>query len=166
MSAGISPEFYGRYQVLGVLGKGGFGTVYTGLDTQLQRKVAIKVPHRQLAEAETDQFLREARRLAQLKHPGIVTVFDVGVQDGRSYIISDLVAGISLKDWLRDHRPTFAQIIEIVAAVADALAHAHAQGLIHRDIKPSNIILTETSGQSSLTSDWPSPKRTSPGNRS
>lgn len=143
MSSGQSPEFFGRYQVLGVLGKGGFGTVHIGLDTQLQRKVAIKVPHRNLAEGETEPFLREARRLAQLKHPGIVTVFDVGVEGGRCYIISDLVDGTSLKDWLRDHRPTFPQAVDVVAAVADALSHAHAQGVIHRDVKPSNIMLTD-----------------------
>ena len=143
MQPGFPPEFFGRYQVLGVLGKGGFGTVHVGLDTQLQRKVAIKVPLRHLPPSDADQFLREARRLAQLKHPGIVMVYDVGVQDGQSYIISDLVAGISLKDWLQDHRPSFEQTVEIISGVADALSHAHAQGVIHRDVKPSNIILTD-----------------------
>jgi serine/threonine protein kinase/predicted ATPase len=105
--------------------------------------VAIKVPLRKLPESEIGTFLQEARRLARLRHPGIVTVYDVGVQDGRCFIVSDFVAGTSLREWLRDHRPTPEESARIVAAVADALDHAHGLGTIHRDVKPANIILDE-----------------------
>jgi serine/threonine protein kinase len=105
--------------------------------------VAIKVPIRRLEESEIGNFLQEAKRLARLRHPGIVTVYDVGVQDGRCFIVSDFVAGTSLREWLRDNRPTPTQSAEIVAAVADALDHAHGLGIIHRDVKPANVILDE-----------------------
>ena len=140
---GPPPSKLGRYQVRRELGQGGFGRVYVGYDDRLDREVAIKVPLRRLPESEAATFLQEARRLARLRHPGIVTVYDVGVQDGRCFIVSDLVAGTSLRDWLRDHRPTPEQSARIVAAVADALDHAHGLGTIHRDVKPANIILDE-----------------------
>ena len=137
------PASLGRYLVRRLLGQGGFARVYLGYDDQLEREVAIKVPIRRLAESEVGTILPEARRLARLRHPGIVAVYDVGVQDGRCFIVSDLVAGTSLRDWLRDHRPAPEQAAEIVAAVADALGHAHALGIIHRDVKPANIMLDE-----------------------
>src|SRR5262249_28597150 len=79
-----SPTAFGRYQVIGLLGKGGFGTVYLGYDNQLERRVAIKVPRQDRSRSATSnqQSLAEARRLARLKHPGIVTVYDAGEQDG------------------------------------------------------------------------------------
>jgi class 3 adenylate cyclase/tetratricopeptide (TPR) repeat protein len=144
---GSLPAAFGRYRVIGLLGKGSFGTVYAAEDTELKRTVAVKVPHRLMPGKAADYFLQEARRLAQLKHPGIVTVYDVGFEPafegGRHYIVSDFVTGVSLKEWLRNHRPTWEQTVAIVAAVADALGHAHAHGVIHRDVKPSNIVLTE-----------------------
>jgi len=128
------------------LGEGGFGAVYLGYDTQLERTVAIKVPHlQQIESADACQlFLKEARRLARLRHPGIVTVHDVGLQDNQIYIISDYVQGTNLGQWLREHPPGWKESVRIVAAVADALASAHSQRLIHRDVKPSNILLGET----------------------
>jgi len=135
------PASFGRYRVRRLLARGGFARVYVGYDGQLDREVAIKVPIRPLAESEVGAVVPEARRLARLRHPGIVAVYDVGVQDGRCFIVSDLVAGTSLRDWLGDHRPTPEQSAEIVAAVADALGHAHALGIIHRDVKPANIML-------------------------
>ncbi len=135
------PESFGRYRVRRYVGRGGFGRVYAGRDDRLDREVAIKVPIRDLSPPEVDAFLQEARRLARLKHPGIVSVHDVGVQDGRCFIISDFVDGVSLREWLGDHRPPPEQSAGIVAAVADALDHAHAVGIIHRDIKPGNIML-------------------------
>ena len=126
------------------LGKGGFGEVYLGHDTQLDRPVAIKVMHGESAQlpAAGEQSLREARKLAQLRHPGIVTVHDVGVHDGQVYIVSDYLEGADLGRWLRENRPSWREAARIVAAVADALAHAHARLIVHRDVKPDNIILT------------------------
>ena len=139
------PLAFGRYVVRGLLGEGGFGAVYLGYDTQLERTVAIKVPHLQQIESANacQLFLKEARRLARLRHPGIVTVHDVGVQDNQVYIISDYVQGTNLGQWLREHPPGWKESVRIVAAVADALASAHSQRLIHRDVKPTNILLGE-----------------------
>src|SRR6516225_4652547 len=138
------PAAFGRYQVRGTLGAGGFGAVYLGHDTQLDRPVAIKVLRGgpSPARAEGEAALQEARRLAQLRHPGIVAVHDVGVHEGQVYIVSDYLDGPDLGRWLRDHRPAWHEAARIVAAVADAVAHAHAQLIIHRDIKPANILLT------------------------
>jgi serine/threonine protein kinase/predicted ATPase len=135
------PAAFGRYQVRRVLGQGGFGRVYVGYDADLRREVAIKVPLRALPAKEVDLFLEEARRLARLKHPGIVAVYDVGVQGSLSFIVSDFVPGTSLRDWLKERRATPEQAAEVVAAIADALDHAHNVGTIHRDVKPANIML-------------------------
>ena len=137
------PHRYGRYRVLELVGEGGAGAVYLGFDDQLDRKVAIKVPRIQRMDSEKkiQKALREARSLAQLKHPGIVTVYDVGVEDGVCYIVSDLLEGQSLEAWIAGTKPTWQQAAQIVAKVADALAHAHARSTVHRDIKPGNIIL-------------------------
>src|SRR5262245_16743102 len=138
------PAAFGRYQVRGALGAGGFGAVYLGHDTQLDRPVAIKVLRAEAspAQAEGEPALQEARRLAQLRHPGIVAVHDVGVHEGQVYIVSDYLDGPNLGHWLRAHRPAWPEAARIAAAVADALAHAHARLIIHRDVKPSNILLT------------------------
>jgi serine/threonine protein kinase/predicted ATPase len=138
------PAAFGRYLVRRALGSGGFGAVYLGHDTQLDRPVAIKVLHPGSArsQAERERFLQEARRLAQLRHPGIVAVHDVGVQEAQVYIVSDYLDGPDLGQWLKDNRPAWPEAARIVAAVADALAHAHARLIVHRDVKPANIILT------------------------
>jgi TOMM system kinase/cyclase fusion protein len=139
-----APKAFGRYQVRSLLGKGGFGAVYCGYDSALQREVAIKVPYLQNLSADTEQeFLQEARQLAQLKHPGIVTVFDVGVDQGTGYIVTDYLKGQNLAQWLKHHAPGWQETVRIVAAIGDALDHAHAQRMVHRDIKPANIILVD-----------------------
>src|SRR4051795_5693645 len=142
-SVSAPPAAFGRYEVRGILGAGGFGAVYLGHDTQLNRPVAIKVLHAEasLVQAEGEPALQEARRLAQLRHPGIVAVHDVGVHEGRVYIVSEYLDGPDLGRWLRDHRPAWPEAARIAAAVADALAHAHARFIIHRDVKPANILL-------------------------
>jgi serine/threonine protein kinase/predicted ATPase len=138
------PLAFDRYQVRGFLGRGGFGSVYLGYDAQLDREVAIKVPnlgHGDIASA-AQEFLQEARRIAKLRHPGIVTIFDVGEQKGQIYLVTDLVEGMSLSAWLKKQKPSWQEAVRIAAAVADALACAHEQRIVHRDIKPSNILLT------------------------
>lgn len=137
-------QSFGRYEADRVLGKGAFGIVYLGLDTQLNRRVAIKVPNVGGDSEESRQrFLAEARQLAQLRHPGIVTVFDVGVAEGTCYIVSDYLGGQSLHDWLKVNPPTWQVSCQLVAALADALSHAHAHRVVHRDLKPANVIMVE-----------------------
>jgi serine/threonine protein kinase/predicted ATPase len=138
---------FGRYVVRGLLGTGGFGVVLLGHDTQLDRAVAIKVLRRAGDNpGAAEHFLQEARRVARLRHPGIVAVHDVGVQDGELYVVADFIEGTNLRQWLATHRPTWQDATRIVAALADALAHAHAQLTVHRDVKPTNVIMM-TNGQ-------------------
>ncbi|HEY1238970.1 MAG TPA: serine/threonine-protein kinase, partial [Bryobacteraceae bacterium] len=126
------------------LEKYGFGEVYVGHDTQLDRQVTIKVMRGESAQAPgaVQESLREAQKLARLRHPGIATVHDVGVHEGQVYIVSDYLDGIDLGRWLRENRPSWREAARMVAAVADALAHAHERFIIHRGVTPDNIILT------------------------
>ena len=139
-----SPPVFGRYEVRRSLGAGGFGEVYLAHDTLLDRLVALKVLRARSVQvfADGDPALHEARKLAKLHHPGIVAVHDVGVHAGQLYVVSDYVDGPDLGRWLRDHRPPWSEAAGIVAAVADALSHAHGRLIVHRDVKPANIILT------------------------
>jgi serine/threonine protein kinase/formylglycine-generating enzyme required for sulfatase activity len=143
------PQHIGRYRVERVLGKGGFGLVYLAHDDQLQRLVAIKVPHRERVERPQDAeaYLTEARTVANLDHPHIVPVFDVGsTADCPCYVVSKYIDGTDLKTRLKRSRLGIHEAVELVATVAEALHHAHKQGLVHRDIKPGNILL-DTSGK-------------------
>ena len=142
------PRRFGRYVVRRAIGRGGFATVYEGFDGELDRPVAIKVAHIGRTDSSEGRaaFVKEARQLARLQHPRIVTVFDAGVEGEHRYIVSALLSGTSLLSHLKKRRPDFRETAGIAAAVADALAHAHAQGVVHRDVKPSNIILTDDRG--------------------
>ena len=140
------PMSFGRYQVRGLRGTGGFGAVYAAYDAHLEREVAIKVPFATVQAEAADAFLREARNLARLSHRGILTVFDVGVEDGRCFIVSDLLDGEPLHDWMKGKTVPWRETAEIVANVADALGHAHERAVVHRDVKPGNIILTRDRG--------------------
>ena len=142
----VSPLSFGRYEVRGVRGKGAFGTVYAAYDAQLQREVAIKVPFAKMEAQNADLFLREARNLAKLSHPGILTVFDVGVENGLCFIVSDLLDGAPLNTWLKTHNPHWREVAELVASIAEALGHAHERAVVHRDVKPANVILTKDRG--------------------
>ncbi len=134
----------GKFELIEPIGRGAFGTVYRGRDIQLQRTVAIKVPRSgQLAtDEDEDRFIREARNVAQLQHPGIVPVFEVGRSDTFPYIVSEFVQGITLADALTARKFGFRESAKLVAQIAAALQHAHVQGVVHRDLKPSNIMLT------------------------
>src|SRR5262249_15889966 len=140
------PTRLGRYDVVGLVGEGGFGVVYRGWDLELRREVAIKVPHRRrvAAPADVGAYLAEARVLAQPDHPGTVPVYGCGrADDGLCYLVSKFVRGPSLADQLRAGRPAAAEVAALVAAAAEALHHSHQRGLVHRDVKPANIILDE-----------------------
>lgn len=151
------PAAIGRYRVLGLVGSGAFGTVYHGYDPHLDRHVAIKVPHASRpgpnvsgATASAEDFLREMRRAAGLRHPGIVTVYDVVAGPDTAYMVSEYVSGTDLARRLAAGRPSYAEAAAWVAEAAEALHAAHEQGLIHRDIKPGNILIDE-SGHARIT---------------
>jgi tRNA A-37 threonylcarbamoyl transferase component Bud32 len=133
----------GRFEVQSAVGAGAFGTVYKARDPQLDRTVALKVPRvGNLPDGqELDRFLREARSTAQLRHPAIVPIYEVGQDDGLPFLVSDFVEGVTLADRLTATRLTFREAAELVATVADALDYAHQHGIVHRDVKPSNIML-------------------------
>src|SRR6516162_4794348 len=146
------PRKFGRFELLAKVGAGGFGSVYKARDPELDRIVAIKIPRLGgLASGEDlDRFLREARSMARLRHPGIVPVHEVGQEDGLPYLVSEFVQGITLGERLSSHRPPAREAAALIAAVADTLQYAHEQGVVHRDIKPSNILLG-TDGRPHLT---------------
>ncbi len=138
----------GRYRIESVLGRGGFGVVYLARDDQLQRRVAVKVPHRQRIAGPGDAaaYLTEARAVAGLDHPNIVPVYDVGAADDfPCFIVSKYIEGRPLADCVRDGRPVLAEAADLVAMVAEALHYVHRKGLVHRDVKPGNILL-DTAG--------------------
>ncbi len=133
-----------KFELIEQVGRGVFGTVYRARDTQLQRTVAVKVPRsgQLMSDEDEDRFVREARNAAQLQHPGIVSVYEVGRSDTFPYIVSEYVEGITLADALTARKFGFRESAELVAQIATALAHAHDHGVVHRDLKPSNIMLT------------------------
>lgn len=146
---GAEPKAIGRFEIEGVLGRGAMGVVYLARDPVIGRKVALKtlvLPEgAEEAEEFRVRFLREAQAAGILNHPGIVTVFDAGVDEatGLSYIAMEFVEGQSLKDLMRQGYPfSFSEVARIGAALAVALDYAHTKGVVHRDIKPANILIT------------------------
>jgi hypothetical protein len=133
----------GKFDLLDAVGFGAFGTVFKARDPELDRIVAINVPRSgSLATGEDlNRFLREARSVANLRHPSIVPVYEVGQSDSIPYLVSEFVHGMTLADLLTARRPTFDKAARLIAEIAEALQYAHEQGVIHRDVKPSNILL-------------------------
>ncbi|HTM58421.1 MAG TPA: protein kinase [Candidatus Udaeobacter sp.] len=134
-----------HYRVIESLGQGGMGTVYRAEDTLLGRAVALKFPHRELIHDREarERFLREARAASALDHPNIVVLYDVCEAEGETFIAMQCVEGHSLRERLDAGPIPAPEAISIGRAVADALAHAHARGVIHRDIKPENILICD-----------------------
>jgi len=134
----------GPYEILEPLGAGGMGEVYLAEDTRLHRKVAVKVLPDEFARdpERLARFEQEARAAAALNHPHIAAVFDVGEEGGTHYIVQEYLDGQSLRDLLRDSPPKLERALAIGAEAAEALAVAHAAGIVHRDIKPDNVFVT------------------------
>jgi len=145
--SGPVPEKFGRYRILGELGRGAMGIVYLAEDTQLARRVAIKMIALTGPEPERDQhearFRQEARAAGGVSHPAIVTIYDAGREGDVAFIAMELVEGRELRELIRDGSLTPARAIELAALVADGLAYAHERGVIHRDIKPGNIMVLD-----------------------
>jgi serine/threonine-protein kinase len=135
----------GRYQLSTVLGRGGMATVWRGVDERLGRRVAVKLLDRATADsAMLQRFDREARTAGGLTHPNIVGVYDVGTDNGVPYLVMELIDGTSVAALLAGGPLPIDQAVDIARQMCDALAAAHAQGVVHRDIKPANILLTTT----------------------
>ena len=141
------PTKIGRYTILGLLGKGGFGRVYLAHDDDLNRPVAIKVPRPERVSRPEDieAYLTEAQIVANLDHPHIVPVYDVGrTEDGLCFVVSKLIEGSDLATKIKEARLSFRESTGLVANIAEALHYAHTRGLVHRDIKPANILIASS----------------------
>lgn len=144
------PESLGRYRLIEELGQGGMSVVFRGLDTALEREVAVKLLHSHLAKkAENRQrFHREAKAIARLRHPTILEVYDYSTEsDDLAYIVMEYIRGENLRQYLEAHGPPPAEVVAAIAiSLCHALEHAHEQGVIHRDLKPENVMVcAETS---------------------
>ncbi|HVC16994.1 MAG TPA: protein kinase [Rhodanobacter sp.] len=141
------PAQVGRYRIDGILGKGAMAVVYAGFDPDIERQVAIKCLHREVAAdpAYRRRFLVEARAAGHLTHPHIVTIFDAGeTDDGRSYIAMERLSGETLASRVsREGLPSLPVILDLATQLAGALDYAHTQGVVHHDIKPENIMLAD-----------------------
>jgi serine/threonine protein kinase len=144
----MKPQKIGRYEIIEEKGRGAMGAVYIARDPAMDRIVALKTIHSLAlsgpqADEFRERFYREARAAGGLSHPGIVTMFDVGEQDGVPYLVMEFIEGRTLAEAAKNcQRFTFERVCEIGEQIAEALAYAHKHGVIHRDIKPANILLT------------------------
>ena len=140
----------GRYEITEVLGQGAMGIVYKGVDPKIGRTVALKtlktageIPPDQLAEFQR-RFSQEAQSAGRLTHPNIVTIYDVGEEQGLAYIAMEFIKGKALDEYITEKRPfSIDQIVNIMVQICEGLGYAHKNGVIHRDIKPANIVLTD-----------------------
>ena len=132
----------GKYRILEPLGSGGFGTVYLAEDTWIDKRVAVKVPHRQ--GLDFGELLREPRLLASLNHPNIVTVITAEKQDNVFFIVMEYVPGETLETIVIERGALdLGTALDYTCQIANAVEHAHKQGVIHRDLRPANVFVTE-----------------------
>ena len=148
MTAPAPGSQIGPYKIVREIGRGGMGLVYLARDARLDREVAIKVLPEKLADNPDSlaRFEREARAVAALSHPNILAIFDVGNEEGVSFVVTELLEGETLREHLRGSPVPWRKAIDYGSAIADGLAAAHAKGVVHRDLKPENIFLTSDGG--------------------
>src|SRR5437660_841339 len=139
------PQRLGPYELASPIGAGGMGEVYRARDTRLNRDVAVKVlPKDFVADAgRLRRFEQEARTLAALNHPNVLTVFDAGLHEGASYLVSELLEGKTLREEMNGGALPVRKATEYALQIAHGLAAAHGKGVIHRDLKPENIFVTK-----------------------
>lgn len=137
LPAGASVD---RYVVLEQLGVGGMGVVYAAYDPELHRKVALKLL-KSSRQSEATRLLREAQAMAQLSHPNVITIYEVGTFEDKIFIAMEFVDGATIRDWLREQPRTWQEVLEMFAQAGRGLAAAHAAGLVHRDVKPGNMLV-------------------------
>ncbi len=144
----MDQKTFGRYRVVSELGRGAMGTVYRAIDPLIEREVAIKtllpnLPEEVMVEVR-ERFLREAKSAGRMNHPNVVTIFDVGENDGVAWMAMEILQGRSLQQVLReDPRLPFERIADLVAQVAEALDYAQEFGIVHRDVKPANVMVNQ-----------------------
>jgi serine/threonine protein kinase len=136
-------QIIGKYKILATIGSGGFGTVYLAEDTWIDKKVALKVPHRQ--GVDFGELLREPRLLATLNHPNIVTILTAEKQENVFFIVMEFVPGETLEAIIaRDGALDVALALDYTCQISNAVDHAHRQGVLHRDLRPSNVIVADS----------------------
>jgi eukaryotic-like serine/threonine-protein kinase len=131
-----------RFLIERRIGSGGFGTVYEAWDGRLERSVAVKAIE-EVGTRNSRRVLREAQAAARLNHPGIVTLYEMGEEDGNALLVTELVEGATLAELNREGALSDREIGEIAADLCEALDHAHCRSVVHRDIKPQNVLVTE-----------------------
>src|SRR5688500_1736346 len=146
--SGLEGQRLGPYEVVELIGRGGMAVVYKAFQASLHRFVAIKVlpPYFLHEEGFRDSFQREAKTVARLQHPNILSVYDFSQQGDVLYIVMPLITGGTLRAWLRQQVP-LARALPVFNLILSALEYAHDQQVVHRDIKPSNILMNK--------GDWP-----------
>src|SRR5262245_6461682 len=136
-------QVIGKYRILSSLGSGGFGTVYLAEDTWIDKKVALKVPHKQ--NLDFSEMLKEPRLLASMSHPNIVTVLTAEKQDDVFFIVMEYVQGDTLEAVIEhDGTLELGKALDYTCQICNAMDHAHKQGIIHRDLRPGNVLVTES----------------------
>jgi serine/threonine-protein kinase len=136
-------QIVGKYKILSTIGSGGFGTVYLAEDTWIDKKVALKVPHKQ--SVDFGELLREPRLLAALNHPNIVTILTAEKQENVFFIVMEFVPGETLEHIIaRDGALDVARALDYTCQIANAVDHAHKHGVLHRDLRPSNVIVMDS----------------------
>ena len=141
----MNPKTISHYEIVELLGEGGMGTVYRAVDTRLGRPVAIKLLRGEAAvnDESRKRFVHEARAASALNHPHIITIYDIGQDSGVDFIAMEYLAGQSLARLIERAELKIGDALKYAGQIADALASAHAAGIVHRDIKPANIMVSE-----------------------
>ena len=141
-------DFVGRFMLIGKLGSGGLGVVHRAYDPELDRKVAIKLLRvdrlsaAENAAAARTRLLREAQAGAQISHPNVAQVYDVGLEGDQVFLAIEFIEGVTLRSWLRDQPRSLREVLDVFIQAARGLAAAHDKKLLHRDLKPDNIMVT------------------------